>query len=60
MVEDIKKCLVDTVYGSELGFRASGEERAEVLELVAQLEGLNPTPAPIDAVEVLDGNWVLL
>lgn len=60
MVEDVKRCLVDTVYGSELGFRASAEERAEVLELVAQLEGLNPTPAPMDAVEVLNGNWVLL
>nr|XP_043607241.1 plastoglobulin-1, chloroplastic [Erigeron canadensis] len=59
-VEDLKRCLVDSVYGTGLGFRASPEERAEITELVAQLEAVNPTPAPTDAVELLDGNWVLL
>ncbi|XP_076915424.1 plastoglobulin-1, chloroplastic-like [Bidens hawaiensis] len=59
-IEGLKRCLVDTVYGTGLGFTASAEERAEVIELVTQLERLNPTPAPTDAVEVLDGNWVLL
>ncbi|TRO68965.1 hypothetical protein FKB34_17595, partial [Glycocaulis profundi] len=59
-VEDLKRCLVDSVYGTGLGFRASPEERAEITELVAQLEAVNPTPAPTGAVELLDGNWVLL
>ncbi|KAL4570450.1 hypothetical protein LXL04_026103 [Taraxacum kok-saghyz] len=59
-IEDLKRCLVDTVYGTGLGFRASPEERAEIMELVTQLEGINPTPAPTDAVELLDGNWILL
>ncbi|WVZ56317.1 hypothetical protein U9M48_006865 [Paspalum notatum var. saurae] len=32
--EDLKRCLVDTAYGSDLGFRASTEVRGEVVELV--------------------------
>ncbi|ESR45987.1 hypothetical protein CICLE_v10002003mg [Citrus x clementina] len=57
---DLKRCLVDTVYGTELGFRAGSDVRAEVLELVNQLEALNPTPNPVNAAGVLDGNWVLV
>ncbi|KAG5222519.1 plastid lipid-associated protein [Salix suchowensis] len=58
--EDLKRCLVDTVYGTEFGYRASPEIRAEVLELVNQLEAVNPTPAPVDATSMLDGKWVLV
>ncbi|KAK6934955.1 Plastid lipid-associated protein/fibrillin conserved domain [Dillenia turbinata] len=57
---ELKRCLVDTIYGTELGFRATAEVRAEVLELVNQLEAVNPTPAPVEDSELLDGNWVLL
>ncbi|XP_022145450.1 plastoglobulin-1, chloroplastic [Momordica charantia] len=57
---ELKRCLVDTVYGTEFGFRAGVEERAEVLEIVNQLEAANPTPAPVEAPELLDGNWILL
>ncbi|KAG6782524.1 hypothetical protein POTOM_011932 [Populus tomentosa] len=59
-VEELKRSLVDTVYGTDLGFRASSEIRAEALELVNQLEVVNPTPAPVDATGVLDGKWVLV
>lgn len=59
-VADLKRCLVDSVYGTELGFRAGPEVRAEVLELVNQLEAVNPTKAPVDATQLLDGNWILL
>ncbi|KAL6641513.1 hypothetical protein ACP70R_019694 [Stipagrostis hirtigluma subsp. patula] len=58
--EELKRCLVDTVYGSELGFRASTEVRGEVLELVTQLEAANPTAAPVEAPDLLDGNWILI
>ena len=58
--EELKRCLVDTVYGSELGFRASTETRGEVVELVTQLEASNPTPAPVEAPDLLDGNWILM
>ncbi|CAI0470943.1 unnamed protein product [Linum tenue] len=58
--EALKRSLADTVYGTDLGFRAGSEVRAEVSELVSQLEAVNPTPAPVDAAPLLDGNWVLL
>ncbi|PRQ18935.1 putative plastid lipid-associated protein/fibrillin [Rosa chinensis] len=57
---ELKRCLVDTFYGTELGFRAGSEVRAEVVELVNQLEAANPTPAPTENPGLLDGNWVLL
>ncbi|XP_010245209.1 PREDICTED: plastid lipid-associated protein 3, chloroplastic-like [Nelumbo nucifera] len=57
---DLKRSLVDTVYGTDFGFQASAEVRAEVLELVNQLESSNPTPAPLEATSLLDGNWILL
>lgn len=57
--EELKRCLVDTVYGSGLGLKASSEVRGEVVELVAQLEAANPMSAPVQAPE-LDGNWILL
>ncbi len=58
--EELKRCLVDTVYGSDLGFRASSEVRGEVLELVTQLEATNPTPEPVQATHLLAGNWILM
>lgn len=58
--EELKRCLVDTVYGSDLGFRASTEVRGEVVELVIQLEAANPTAAPVEAPDLLDGNWILI
>ncbi|XP_010518909.1 PREDICTED: plastid lipid-associated protein 3, chloroplastic-like [Tarenaya hassleriana] len=57
---ELKRILADTVYGTELGFRAESEVRGEVLELLNQLEALNPTPTPVEASDLLDGNWVLL
>ncbi|KAJ8626035.1 hypothetical protein MRB53_019342 [Persea americana] len=57
---ELKRCLVDSVYGTEYGFRASAETRAEVVELVNQLEAGNPTPAPMEEAALIGGNWVLL
>ncbi|WRX18307.1 Plastid lipid-associated protein/fibrillin conserved domain - like 9 [Theobroma cacao] len=37
-IADLKRCLVDTVYGTELGFRTGPEVRAEVLEYTASSE----------------------
>ncbi|CAL9079712.1 unnamed protein product, partial [Musa textilis] len=59
-LEDLKRCLMDSLYGTELGLRASVEDRAGILELINQLEASNPTPAPTEAPELLDGNWILL
>ncbi|XP_054825341.1 plastoglobulin-1, chloroplastic-like [Prosopis cineraria] len=56
----LKQALVDTVYGTDFGFRAGPEVRAEVSELVNQLEAANPTPAPVEEPRLLNGTWVLL
>uniref|UniRef100_A0ACD5THY1 Uncharacterized protein n=1 Tax=Avena sativa TaxID=4498 RepID=A0ACD5THY1_AVESA len=60
VLEELKRCLVDTVYGSGLGLQTSAQVRGEVVELVAQLEAGNPTTAPVQAPDLLDGNWILL
>lgn len=59
-VGGLKRCLVDSVYGTNLGLRAAAEVRAEVSELVYQLEAANPTPAPVEAPGLLNGTWVLV
>lgn len=56
---DLKSCLVDTLYGTNFGLNASGEVKAEIFELVSQLEAENPTKEPNQS-EFLDGNWILL
>ncbi|KAJ7513704.1 hypothetical protein O6H91_23G011400 [Diphasiastrum complanatum] len=58
-VADLKKALIDSLYGTERGLRASSETRAEIFELIAQLELKNPTPAPTQALSLLNGKWIL-
>lgn len=58
MVE-LKAVLQDTFYGTERGLSADSDTRAEIVELISQLEARNPTPAPNDALELLDGTWKL-
>eukprot|EP00270_Netrium_digitus_P011719 TRINITY_DN3738_c0_g1_i1.p1 TRINITY_DN3738_c0_g1~~TRINITY_DN3738_c0_g1_i1.p1 ORF type:complete len:344 (+),score=82.16 TRINITY_DN3738_c0_g1_i1:33-1034(+) len=57
--EELKEALLDTFYGTERGFRASSETRAEVSELIVQLEAKNPTAFPTEASDLLDGTWTL-
>jgi hypothetical protein len=37
--------LLDSLFGTERGLAASSEVRAEINELITQLEGCNPTPS---------------
>ncbi|KAL7195866.1 hypothetical protein ACSBR1_035990 [Camellia fascicularis] len=53
---ELKRCLLDSVYGTDLGFWASTEVRVEVLKLVNQLEATNTTLVPTEATNVLDEN----
>eukprot|EP00271_Cylindrocystis_brebissonii_P014142 TRINITY_DN35396_c0_g1_i1.p1 TRINITY_DN35396_c0_g1~~TRINITY_DN35396_c0_g1_i1.p1 ORF type:complete len:345 (-),score=58.69 TRINITY_DN35396_c0_g1_i1:600-1634(-) len=57
--EDLKQVLLDSLYGTERGLRASSETRAEILELITQLEAVNPTPSPTEATDLLTGRWIL-
>ena len=58
-VTELKAQLKDALYGTERGLRASSESRAKVLELITQLETRNPTPAPTEALTLLNGKWIL-
>ncbi|XP_043693178.1 light-induced protein, chloroplastic-like [Telopea speciosissima] len=58
-VEKLKKALVESFYGTDRGLKASSETRAEIVELITQLDALNPTPAPTDALTRLNGKWIL-
>jgi len=56
---DLKQGLVDSFYGTQRGLRASSDTRAEINELVTQLEAKNPTPVPTEALTLLNGKWIL-
>ncbi|RLM69854.1 putative plastid-lipid-associated protein 2, chloroplastic [Panicum miliaceum] len=58
-VAELKARLKEALDGTERGLRASSETRAEVVELITQLEARNPTPAPTEALTLLDGKWIL-
>ncbi|XP_031393495.1 plastid-lipid-associated protein, chloroplastic-like [Punica granatum] len=58
-ITSLKKALVDSFYGTNLGLSATSETRAEIVELITQLEAKNPTPAPTEALTLLNGKWIL-
>jgi hypothetical protein len=58
-VAELKAKLKEALYGTERGLRASSETQCEVVELITQLEALNPTPAPTEALALLNGKWIL-
>ncbi|CAN8325578.1 unnamed protein product [Cochlearia groenlandica] len=57
--EILKRTLADSLYGTDRGLSASSETRAEIGDLITQLESKNPTPAPTDALFLLNGKWIL-
>ncbi|KAB1221785.1 Plastid-lipid-associated protein, chloroplastic [Morella rubra] len=58
-IDRLKKALVDSFYGTDRGLKATSETRAEIVELITQLEAKNPTPAPTEALTLLNGKWIL-
>ena len=58
-IDSLKKALVDSFYGTDRGLKATSETRAEIVELITQLEAKNPTPAPTEALTLLNGKWIL-
>lgn len=56
----LKQAVVDSVFGTERGLKASSETRAEVAELITQLEAHNPTAYPTEALSTLSGKWILV
>ncbi|KAL0906476.1 hypothetical protein M5K25_024973 [Dendrobium thyrsiflorum] len=56
---ELKRKLLDLLFGTDRGLKATSETRAEVNELITQLEAKNPTPAPTEALSLLSGKWIL-
>lgn len=44
---------MDSFYGTDRGLTVSSEARAEISELIMQLEAQNPNPAPTEASRVV-------
>ena len=44
----LQAVLLDSFYGTDRGLAVSSEARAEISELITQLEAKNPTPAPTE------------
>lgn len=55
-----KAALLEAIAGKNRGLLATSTDRLAILAAVAQLEDLNPTPRPIEASNLLEGNWRLL
>ena len=59
-LDELKSLLEDTLWGTNRGLSANSDTRAEITDLVTQLEALNPTPEPNEAGEKLSGKWRLV
>ncbi|KAG6386877.1 hypothetical protein SASPL_152054 [Salvia splendens] len=59
-IDALKKQLIASFYGTQRGLSASAETRGEIVELISQLEAKNPTPAPTEALTLLNGKWILV
>ncbi|MBO9998727.1 MAG: PAP/fibrillin family protein [Cyanobacteria bacterium SID2] len=55
-----KDDLLRAIAGKNRGLLATETDKAAILSAVARLEDRNPTPNPLEAAELLDGNWQLL
>ncbi|CAA2966799.1 Hypothetical predicted protein [Olea europaea subsp. europaea] len=58
-IEKLKKKLMDSFNGTDRGLSACSETRAEIVELITQVEAKNPTPALMEALTLLNGKWIL-
>ncbi len=52
--------LLEAIAGKNRGLLATEIEKVAILSAVSQLEDTNPTPNPVEAKELLEGDWRLL
>ena len=55
-----KAALLQTIAGKNRGLLATDRDRQAIGVAIAQLEGHNPTPRPIETSHLLEGDWRLL
>lgn len=55
-----KSGLLEIIAGKNRGLLATPSDKQAILSAIAQLEDYNPTPRPVEAAELLNGDWRLL
>jgi hypothetical protein len=55
-----KSELLEIIAGKNRGLLATASDKQAILSAIAQLEDYNPTPRPVEAAELLNGDWRLL
>ncbi len=55
-----KEALLGAIAGCNRGLLATEADKVTVLGAISRLEDTNPTPAPLQRPDLLDGNWRLL
>ncbi len=55
-----KSGLLEIIAGKNRGLLATASDKQAILSAIAQLEDFNPTPRPVEAAELLNGDWRLL
>ncbi|MBD0264658.1 MAG: PAP/fibrillin family protein [Tolypothrix sp. Co-bin9] len=55
-----KADLIGAIASTNRGILATETEKQVIQAAIANLEDLNPTPRPLEAVHLLNGNWRLL
>lgn len=55
-----KANLIDAIAGTNRGLLASEPQKQAILVAIANLEDFNPTPRPIEASHLLNGDWRLI
>ncbi|MFN6537729.1 MAG: PAP/fibrillin family protein [Nostoc sp. EkiNYC01] len=55
-----KAALIDAIAGTNRGLLATQVQKQAILAAIANLEGFNPTLRPVEANDLLNGNWRLL
>ncbi len=55
-----KSTLMDVVAGTNRGLLVNERQQQAILAAIANLEDFNPTPRPLAASNLLEGNWRLL
>ncbi|HEY9904992.1 MAG TPA: PAP/fibrillin family protein [Candidatus Sericytochromatia bacterium] len=52
--------LLEAIAGTNRGLLATETDKIAILSAVSRLEDRNPTPLPLEATDLLEGNWRLL
>ncbi|ARV62750.1 fibrillin [Nostocales cyanobacterium HT-58-2] len=55
-----KADLLEALAGKNRGLLATEQEKQAILVAIAKLEDVNPTPRPVEATNLLNGDWRLI